>query len=139
MTVLSFPNSARRPTKSASFDDSSQPPRRQSPSFICQETEPANGGNVRGGVVAWFLGVGGFALLGQLHWTVGLAWFTLCMASCIICTLKGMPDFYRKADCLLCDTEVKIAKHKKGGNCPGCQTRLVLKNDQFQYMELRQE
>jgi DNA-directed RNA polymerase subunit RPC12/RpoP len=139
VTASQLPSNIPSPTKNVALDDDHKTPR-----LVCQGTTGKWGGNLRltlsfivmsisliviGGLVSTLVS----GMLGKLIiWGAMLLWplsvFTL---------LFGFPGYVRLADCLICGSRISFPRHRQGGNCPGCQTRLVLRGDELRYMKVQ--
>lgn len=60
---------------------------------------------------------------------IALSWFA---ATYVL--LFGCPGYYRVAQCMRCQSLIKIPKRDAGGDCPGCRIRVVLRDGRFHYV-----
>jgi hypothetical protein len=104
-----------------------------------QETKKVRAGGFTGAFVLLFscIFVGGIG--NMIADPLGTVLAVLMLIAAVYFFFRGIPDFDREASCINCGTIIRVFAGAKVLKCPGCKTRVGLKDDKFQYFELVQK
>ena len=98
-----------------------------------QDTQPNGGGHLRFFLFLFFFGQPAALLLGLINGYLAFGALALIWLACLYVIILGVPGFYRAAKCRRCFSEIKLHHADAGGDCPGCKTRVVLRDGRFYY------